>query len=892
MARLSNALFRAVPRTLQRRSMPLTALAVASFCLSLLGCSGGEQGTGGTGGGAATATGTGGAGGGGVVCGAIVCDANATCAESPEGPVCSCKPKFTGDGKTCTPVCDAGFMPSGASCVDVDECANGSATCDPNAQCTNTPGGYTCACKSGFTGDGKTCTDIDECAAGTARCSVHATCTNTQGSFTCMCDAGSQGNGKTCVVGAALTVGGGGGCFIKPDHTLWCWGTNALGEVGDGTQLERPAPVKVGAASDWVAVSSGYEHTCGLHADGSAQCWGKNLSGQLGIGSAAVTLAPATIPMTTWDTISTGYDHSCGIEPDGTLWCWGNDSDGQLGIGNQPNQLAPAKVGADTDWIAVSAGQQATCALKKNGDLYCWGSDNFGQLGNGAAPASDTPVHVGAASWRSVASSQALACGVQTNGTLWCWGNDDVGQLGDGGYTSVDAPTQVGTDTDWSDVAPGIGLEVCARKSSGDVLCWGNDAYGEVADGVTSRTPTTPAPIPGTGWLGVAVGQGHACALPANGGVSCWGIDEEGQLGDGRDADFFVPAPVSSADTFLSLSVGGDMSCAIRADHTLWCWGLNAFAGLSPTRTRVDVPLQVGIASDWESVDVAVHHVCATKLGHTLWCWGDDTNDVLGTGFPGAIYDTPQQVGTGTDWRQISVGAELSCGVRTGGTLWCWGHGPVGDGTSNDAPAPVKVGSASDWVSVSTGEGFACGLRTGNVLSCWGLNGAGQIGDGSNTTALAPVIVAAGSQWLSVETSGLGVGGSTCAIRDDHALFCWGDGTTSPTRVGTATWDSVRVGSTHRCAIAAGVLSCWGENGDGQIGNGVKGAAVATPLPIGAANDWADVQPSWFSDTGADAYFTVGLHADGSLSSWGAKPDGRLGNDKAFEELPRAVALP
>lgn len=242
---------------------------------------------------------------------------------------------------------------------------------------------------------------------------------------------------------SAVSAGGDHTCGLRDSGHLFCWGLDFFGQLGDGPggDGESPVPVEVaGGISDWAAVSAGHDHTCALEESGRLFCWGRNHHGQLGDDSAIDSDAPVEVAgsATDWVAVSAGVRHTCGLKASGQLFCWGSDSRGRLGNGGATtdDQLAPAEVaGAATDWAEVSAGVSVTCARKTSGRLYCWGSDADGRLGNGGANDDRArPVEVAGAvtGWRAVSVGSFHACALKATGRVFCWGRDRDGQLGNG----------------------------------------------------------------------------------------------------------------------------------------------------------------------------------------------------------------------------------------------------------------------------------------------------------------------------------------------------------------------------------------------------------------------------------------------------------------------------
>ncbi len=216
---------------------------------------------------------------------------------------------------------------------------------------------------------------------------------------------------------------------IKTDNTLWAWGNNTYGMLGDGTTTDRHSPTQIGADTNWASVSAaGFYHTVAIKTDGTLWAWGNNGSGQLGDGTATDRSSPTQIGAdTSWASVSAGnspaVSYTVAIKTDGTLWAWGNNGSGQLGDGTTTDRHSPTQVGADTNWASVAAGGSHTVAIKTDGLLWAWGDNGYGQLGDGTTTSRSSPTQIGAdTNWASVAAGTDYTVAIKTDGSLWAWG--------------------------------------------------------------------------------------------------------------------------------------------------------------------------------------------------------------------------------------------------------------------------------------------------------------------------------------------------------------------------------------------------------------------------------------------------------------------------------------
>jgi alpha-tubulin suppressor-like RCC1 family protein len=247
---------------------------------------------------------------------------------------------------------------------------------------------------------------------------------------------------------------------IRTDGTLWLWGSNSVGQLGDNTANNRSSPVQtVSGGANWAQVSLGESHSTAIKTDGTLWTWGLNTYGQLGDNSITTRVSPVQIAGTTWKQVSGGASHLAAVKTDGTLWTWGAGTFGRLGLGDEVNRSSPVQVGGLTDWDEVHCGYNHTLALKTDGTLWAiGGANNAGQLGLGSTAHQSSPIQIGVATdWIHVRGGLLQTAAIRFSGTLWTWGDNFNGGLGLNNTTNQSTPAQVGSLTGWQFVDGGGG---------------------------------------------------------------------------------------------------------------------------------------------------------------------------------------------------------------------------------------------------------------------------------------------------------------------------------------------------------------------------------------------------------------------------------------------------
>ncbi len=576
--------------------------------------------------------------------------------------------------------------------------------------------------------------------------------------------------------------------------TLWCWGERRSGKLGDNNSSLTPLTLL--QPNQVVSTLNG-----GINFD------------------------------LDWSSVALGKYHTCGIRgTSNTLWCWGSNGSGQLGsvtdgsgsnlrVSFVPFQVLPPSA----DWLKVFANNLQTCGIKTTGETFCWGKNESGELGIGSINFNEKLPISTSAKMSEVALGFEYSCAItgalgQISGVS-CWGNAEKFALGSSTTSETFIPKQVETAQDWFDVSlssgiyfdPAFTLGLRTINTNNVMFGAGQNTSGVLSTGNSNLIQQQFLVSGSSGflWQKVTAGKDHACGLHDNNTIYCWGaFDRLGSASSSSD----VPVQVG-AETWFDISAAKDHTCAIKlSDKSLWCWGSERYGKLGAgqdlttnpaTPNKPDIAngvylIQVlepdtatpGVATKWQSVSAGGDFTCAIDQFSSLYCWGRNSAGQLGIDnlvITNAYIPTQITTIAGVTWTKVSSGYQTACATTNGASenLYCWGYngfGTVGNfGTTNQAK-PTVVSVPGTWTDINVNAYHACARQNNSLgssatvgaLWCWGLNEYGQLGDNtysnSNQGRTTPGLVSGGQLWKRFSTGY----SSTCAIRDDDSLWCWG----------------------------------------------------------------------------------------------------------------------
>jgi len=692
----------------------------------------------------------------------------------------------------------------------------------------------------------------------------------------------------------ASVFGGGGVAAIKQDGSLWTWGCNSVGQLGNGIVIKQAggnmsSPVQTLAAGTWRCdntATNNFSNTSGnstnMAIDSTGRLWiigtglGIAQNGGLGNGNTLAISSPIQTIMggTTWKQISGGYINA-GIDTNGRLWTWGSGINGGLGTGNTIIVSSPVQViGAATTWKQVdqystSGNFAVAAAVKTDGTLWTWGSElggySYGMLGTGTAlicRSSPGQTIAGGTIWKQVSVACNHMAAIKTDGTLWTWGSNYCGQLGTNCLTTICVDPIVGAS--------------CPIATVVTPNCWKFDATtgaNNFREMSTNNSTTTPV--------------AHA-AITCDGRLWLWGCQCVGNFGAGAygGRSSSPVQTIGAATTWKQVVIEGSNTFAIKTDGTLWCWGIclsfaGAYSTCSPSQT-----VQGG--TTWKQVSFS-QSVFAVKTDGTLWGWGPGGSGILQC----ASSCSPIQIGSATNWCQVSTNTSSAAGIKTDGTLWTWGCntlGQVGNGATTGAASGVSspvqtIATGTTWKSVSVGSGVMAAIKTDGTLWVWGCGQCGRLGNGLTVNWCSPgQTIAGGTTWKMVCT---GADGQMFAVKTDGTGWAWGqtsaagtcanflldpnwDGTVSgkcsPIQMispGGLGWAQVTSGMGIQCTVTGcGQLFTWGTNSSGQLGTWTHTDDRSSPTQtIAGGTTWCLVR--------ATSSSTLGIKTDGTLWTLG-----------------------
>ncbi len=514
--------------------------------------------------------------------------------------------------------------------------------------------------------------------------------------FNCAFTARVVGSGYT-----AIATGGSSSYAMRADGTMWAWGSNLTGQLGDGTTANRASPTQI--ANNIRQIGAGNNHAVALRSDGALLSWGDSF--------ASARILTPTVVGQGFTQVVAGSAGTVAMKADGSVWGMGLNDASQYGA--EPRVVLLPKQFA-TGAVSIAIGGENAGYVDASGTVWISGANGSGQLGVGTAVNKTSPVLIGTG-FASVATSAAGATvlAVKTDGTLWAWGANRNSLLGNGTFLDSPKPIQIGSNNDYRSVAVG-GIHAMAIKRNGDLFAWGSNVFGATGLGAAIRLAQVPELVD-RGYSAVAAGSLHTLALKSNGELYSFGANGNGQLGVASNENCTGSAVVACSTTrrlvgasFASIAAGTLHSAAIKSDGSLWMWGDNSAGqlGVSTNETCAlgtnnlgtgelgspcaTTPRMVG--TGFVRVTTGLQHTLAIKTDGSLWAWGTNYWGYLGDGTRSSAISRPKRVSQG--YNQIEAGGYMSFATRIDGTLWAWGEnrqGVLGDSTLADRPSPVLV---------------------------------------------------------------------------------------------------------------------------------------------------------------------------------------------------------
>jgi alpha-tubulin suppressor-like RCC1 family protein len=604
------------------------------------------------------------------------------------------------------------------------------------------------------------------------------------------------------VIPVAISAGGDHTCQINAGIT-YCWGDNADGAAGDGTNTDRYVPTPVVGGQGFVAVSAGDFHTCALTAQGAALCWGFNGSGELGDGTTTSSNTPVAVGGgKTFVQIAAGEQFTCALTAQGEAWCWGSNWVGQLGDGSINNSNVPVQVAGGHTFNRITGNgifnrnTNHACAIDIAGAAWCWGSNTSGELGDGSLNGSLVPVAVGGGhSFVDIAAGGQATCAIGTDRVGYCWGlNFGV---------SLTSPTPVQGSFQFVNTGLSVVMgysHVCGRTTTVDWVCGGDNSLGQLGDGTAPTDQSTPVRPQGNHVFSmVGAGAYHSCGITST-GTYCWGDNSLGQLGLGdlQTLEFNTPALVVGPVAGVAVSAGNNQFAApgatlpfppavvvrdaankgvpgVEVTFAVTLGG-GTFIGGATTETQMTNASGVATSTGWIlGPSAGTNTMTATVPG----------GGVIG-GNPFSFTATGQIAGAGKTWVGTTGNWNLANNWNPTGIPTNADDVIIPAGTTNP-PTLTNAGSAKS-VTVNTGATLSVGAFTltvsGNVFADGAITGTGSVainaagqlrGNVSSLILSAPVTLSGptqvtGSVTVSGATGELIVAGTSIHLTTNLAV--------------------------------------------------------------------------------------------------------------------------
>ena len=740
-----------------------------------------------------------------------------------------------------------------------------------------------------------------------------------------------------------LSSGHQSSCAIISDGSVNCWGINTNGQLGDGTTTNRSVATPVLGLDNgavWVEVSEG-NHACAILDNGSVYCWGQNSAGQLGDGSFVERLTPVQVNGLGDEKatkLALGQYHSCALMERGEVRCWGGNSQGQLGDGTtfgRPSASATSSLSTNNDnAVSIVAGEQHTCALLQDGGVSCWGWNYGGQLGIGSEISQSSPQETTLTSNGSsaiyLAAGSYHTCAILQDGNVHCWGLNSNGALGDGtivdrNASQVSLTVDLGSGRTATKISAGM-QHTCAHLDNDTVSCWGWNDDSQIGDGTTIDR-LNPVNIY-TGYFrtvrDISVGWTHTCALLDNGGIKCWGDDSAGQIGIGSISGVDVSSPeytsIKSTRTIESMGLGEAHTCFILDTTELKCWGTNgdgqlgngattsSLSAINPNLPASAIPISVTAGPRNGGYIYSSGSTCVLTTDDGVYCWG---GGVVEYDENGNSHTTPTKIPQSDDFVELVQASYTACAINKSSAVFCWGSNSnyllASDNSSNSSYVPVLIEMDNSTMYASNiyaGASGICAKLLNDSVACWGLNYDNQLTinwtfgnphNYLNQYILTPTLIEGFGNNYDIADMALGAIHS-CILFENGSVTCFGrnswgqmgDPTDSensyrlnriPLNLSSPI-KSIQAGGEHTCAVDENdTMLCWGRRGHGELGDG----QTSYTFYNGATLPWRDSTIT-YPHIGKVSQIALGAHHTCAVIAGDSTFVNNQGNTVSFNE--------
>ena len=696
-----------------------------------------------------------------------------------------------------------------------------------------------------------------------------------------------KANAATMTGFVQVATGGEFSCAVKSNGTVWCWGRNANGKLGDGTTTNRTRPVQVSGISDATQVIALSHAACALKSDGTVACWGGNSNGELGDGTTTSRSTASVVAGLTGVTqIAGNFQHVCARLNNSTARCWGWNVTNQLGDGTTTNRLTPTAITDLTGIAEITAGVFGSCARLNDNTVRCWGSGNNGGLGDGnqtyQTSTKTSPTGLSNVSLISRGPGWGNECALLASGTLKCWGLNDNGQIGDNSTTMRLSPVTVS-----GFAAAIVGIDVgfytsCAVLANGTAMCWGWNGYGQIGDG-SATNKNVPTLVSGLTTVSqISAGYTHMCAVLSDTSVKCWGANTYGALGNGTTSNSSTavsvlepPVPLSSPTSVAATATSAtpkslDVSWNAVSNASSYSVKLYDAAGTSVlvTKNSVSGTSTTLTTTDYGSMGNNTNYKVAVIAVGDGTNFLDSANSSQVSVTTNAVAVAPvisSQPATASRTYGQSVTFSVSVSVNDGGTLsYQWLKGGVsisGANSSSYTINPLALTDAgsfsvivtntlsgalstaltSSTATLTMSKASQSSLSITSTSSTYGSALALTTSGGSGTGAVTFAVASAGSAGCSISSGNVLNANTpgTCTVTATKAMSTnYLAETSSATTITFARQiqSALSVSTTNGDLYTGIILSVLGGSGSGSVTSSVSSGSANCTLTSGVVS--------------------------------------------------------